>query len=283
MTCCELIRIRYSDHYEATARLWMPANPRGTLLYIHGIQSHGLWFENSAARLAEAGFAVMLPDRRGSGRNEADRGHAPSAKRLLRDLTECMDDLHVRTGFDTCHVVGVSWGGKLAMALQRHVPPRVASLALIAPGLFPVVDIPLLQKVRAGLSAVTTGKARFDIPLNDPQLFTQNPERQAFIQNDDLKLTRVTAGLLVASRLLDRFVRGAGRDRTGCPLRVYLAQQDRIIDNDKTRAFVRPLSWPGREIVEYPEAHHTLEFEPDPEPFFNDLTQWHETLCPAEV
>jgi len=279
MTHCELIRIRFSDHYEAAARLWMPASPRGALLYLHGIQSHGLWFEASASRLAEAGFAVLLPDRRGSGRNEVDRGHTPSARRLLRDLTECMDDLHVRTGFDNAHVVGVSWGGKLALALRRHVPRRVASLALIAPGLFPVVDIPLLQKVRAGLSAIATGKAMFDIPLNDPELFTANPERQAFIRNDELKLTRVTAGFLVASRLLDRFASGVHRDRTGCPLRVYLAQRDRIIDNDKTREFVRQLHWPSREIIEYPDADHTLEFEPNPRPFLSDLVQWHETLC----
>jgi pimeloyl-ACP methyl ester carboxylesterase len=261
----------------------MPPNPRGALLYLHGIQSHGHWFENSASRLADAGFAVLLPDRRGSGRNSVDRGHTPSARRLLRDLTESMDELHVRTGFDRCQVVGVSWGGKLALALQRHVPQRVASLALVAPGLFPVVDISLMQKVRVGLSAFTMGKALFDIPLNDPELFTGNPERQSFIRDDDLKLTRVSASFLAASRLLERFALGARRDRTGCPLRLYLAQNDRIIDNERTREFVRNLSWPGRDIVEYPNSDHTLEFDVDPETYFNDLVQWHESVCPAPV
>ena len=29
-----------------------------------------------------------------------------------------------------------------------------------------------------------------------------------------------------------------------------------------------------RQVIEYPGAHHTLEFEPDPRPVFADLTQW---------
>ncbi|HSA29439.1 MAG TPA: alpha/beta fold hydrolase, partial [Phycisphaerae bacterium] len=136
----ESIRIRYADLYEAHARLWHPRETRGAVLYLHGIQSHGLWFETSAQRLAEAGYAVLLPDRRGSGRNEIERGHTPSAWRLLRDAAEGMDELHIRTRLSRFHVVGVSWGGKLALALYRYLPARVTSLALIAPGLFPKVD-----------------------------------------------------------------------------------------------------------------------------------------------
>ena len=30
----------------------------------------------------------------------------------------------------------------------------------------------------------------------------------------------------------------------------------------------------GCKITEYQHAHHTLEFEPDPEPYFADLVDW---------
>ena len=131
--CPELIHVRYSDGYHAFARLWLPASPRGAVVYLHGIQSHGLWFERSAERLADAGFAVLLPDRRGSGRNSDDRGHTPSARRLVHDVGECCDELHVRTGLDRFHIVGVSWGGKLALAFHNQAADRVAHLTLIAP------------------------------------------------------------------------------------------------------------------------------------------------------
>jgi alpha-beta hydrolase superfamily lysophospholipase len=269
---CERIITRLSDHYECAARLWLPDAPRAAVLYLHGIQSHGGWFEASAAHLAGQGVAVLMPDRRGSGRNEVERGHAPSARRLLHDCADHLDELHVRCGFNAFHCVGVSWGAKLALSLRRFVPERVSGITLVAPGLFPKVDIPGAAKMRVALSALTGGgRTRFDIPLNDPAMFTANGERQRFIAADPLKLTQVTSSFLLASRRLDRYAKGVAGDRQGCPLTVLLAGQDRIISNEETKAFVRRLSWPGRKIIEYPQAHHTLEFEDDPAACFAEL------------
>lgn len=282
MVPCEMIRIRHSDGYEAFARLWVPASPCGGAVYLHGIQSHGCWFEGSARRLAEAGLAVLLPDRRGSGRNEVERGHAQSARLLLRDVADGLDELHVRTGFDRFHLVGVSWGGKLAAAFLGHAPARVASLSLVAPGLFPRVDISLAQKIRIGLAAIASRRSLVGIPLDTPALFTANPSRREFIESDPLRLRKATVGFMLASRELDRRVRALANDSQGCPLRLFLAGKDLIIDNERTKAFVRSLQWPIREIVEYPEAHHTLEFETDPRPFFDDLVAWLASRVEAE-
>ena len=274
MLSCELIDVRLSDGYPGCVRLWMPSSVRGAVLYLHGIQSHGGWFEGSARRLAEAGWAVLMPDRRGSGRNELDRGHTPSARRLLIDGAEYLDALHVRTGLTRFGLVGVSWGGKLALALYRHAAARFDRIALVAPGLFPRVDLPIGQKVRVALTAVAARRTRFDIPLNDPALFTAHPDRQRFIEHDHLALRQVTTAFLLASRRLDRHARAAARGVPPCPLRCFLAGQDRIIDNERTAAFIRRLPWPEREITRYGDAHHALEFEPDPEPYFRDLAKF---------
>ncbi|HOJ75387.1 MAG TPA: alpha/beta fold hydrolase [Phycisphaerae bacterium] len=268
------IQLTYSDGYEAFARLWQPASVRGAVLYLHGIQSHGAWFLASAQRLADAGFAVLMPDRRGSGRNPQDRGHAPSAERLLADLDECADELRGRTGCERLHIVAVSWGGKLALAFADRRPERVASIALVAPGLFPAVDIPTSQKVRVGLSALVGGRALFDIPLEDPALFTAQPDWQEFIRTDELTLRKVSSQFLITSRRLDALAQRVAARRTGPPLCLFLAGQDRIINNHATREFVRKLSWPERRIIEYEHAHHTLEFEPDPGAYFDDLQRW---------
>ncbi|HSW44982.1 MAG TPA: alpha/beta fold hydrolase, partial [Phycisphaerae bacterium] len=241
MSAFESLRIRFSDQYEAYARWWRPAEPRGAVLYLHGIQSHGLWFEASARRLADAGFAVLLPDRRGSGRNDAERGHLPSARRLLTDLSECLNEMHVRTGFTRFHLVGVSWGGKLALAMFRDQPARIAGISLVAPGLFSRVDLPLAQKIRVVWSAVTRSAALFPIPLQDPALFTANPRWQAFIHRDNLSLRLVTSAFLRASRRLNHDALAVAKMTEHCPLRLFLAEHDRIIDNHETREFVRSL------------------------------------------
>ena len=274
----EPMSLRLSDGYEAFARLWCPERPEGLVLYLHGIQSHGGWFERSAAELAASGLAVLLPDRRGSGRNAADRGHTPSARRLLLDATEWVAELRRRTGAGRIHVVGVSWGGKLGLALHRFMPGQVASLALVAPGLFPRVDLPAWEKVRVGLTLVAAPRTRFDIPLNEPELFTANPARQQFIREDPLRLMQVTTRFLWASRRLDGYALSRQTLSHAAPVHLFLAEQDDIIHNGRTRDFVRRLRWPVRAITEYPGAHHTLEFEPDPRPYLADLINWLQGL-----
>ena len=44
--------ITLPDGYSAYARYWPVREPAGAVLYLHGIQSHCGWYEESARRLA---------------------------------------------------------------------------------------------------------------------------------------------------------------------------------------------------------------------------------------
>jgi alpha-beta hydrolase superfamily lysophospholipase len=57
---------------------------------------------------------------------------------------------------------------------------------------------------------------------------------------------------------------------------LLLAEHDRIINNDATRRYVERFATQDREIIEYQGAHHTLEFEPEPGRFCDDLRRWIE-------
>ena len=127
-----------SDGYRAHAAVFEPARRVGRpVLYLHGIQSHGGWFANSATVRANRGFPVLLPDRRGSGANGVDRGHVASVGRALDDgqtlLAASADLFHPA---EPVHVLGVSWGGKWGLGLAAEFPDRVASLILSTPGLY---------------------------------------------------------------------------------------------------------------------------------------------------
>ena len=60
------------------------------------------------------------------------------------------------------------------------------------------------------------------------------------------------------------------------PVLLLLAEHDRIIRNAKTRDFMERLAAKDKTIIEYPGAHHTLEFEPEPERFIADMHDWLE-------
>lgn len=265
-----------SDGYPLAVLTWPTPGPlRARVVILHGVQSHAGWYHGLGRTLAESGFETYFPDRRGSGANRRERGHAPSSRRLLDDLAELLAMLKAREPKAPLALGGISWGGKLAVVAAGRHPEWVDALALICPGLHPRVGVSLSERLRVAAALLTgrSEKVTFPIPLNDPALFTANPDGQAFIASDPLGLRAGTAGLLAASFFIDRRVaRIPRRVRQHCLL--MLAGQDRIVDNDRTRAYFDRLASRHKETIAYPEGHHTLEFDPDPTLYARDLADW---------
>jgi alpha-beta hydrolase superfamily lysophospholipase len=265
-----------SDGYAIHVAVW-PAPAalplQGRVVVIHGVQSHSGWYHRLGRTLAEAGYEAHFPDRRGSGANRADRGHAPSAARLIADLAECLKALRDRHPALPLALAGISWGGKLAVITAAAHPELVDALALICPGLQPRVGVTIGERLRIAWAYLTNRYKTFPIPLSDPALFTANPEGQEFIAADRFALHAGTAGLLAASCFIDIRLRRA-RKHVHQPVLLMLAGKDRIVDNVRTRTVVDAMPSTEKTIIEYPEAHHTLEFEPDPARYARDLITW---------
>lgn len=269
MTSFEEVRVSLPDGYPAYAQFRPASSPRGAVLFHHGIQSHCGWFDQSAAALQQAGYSVLQIDRRGSGRNEGNRGHAESAQQLIEDSVVAGHELLRRSGLKSYHVVGVSWGGKLAVAHYVERPEAIAGLTLITPGLFPLVGVSKDQMATIGFAMLYEPQRHFDIPLNDAALFTCDPKWQAFFNSDERTLRQCTAGFYLASRRMDRIVNRL-RDCLPIPIHLMLAGDERIIDNDKTQSYFSDLNWSATRVTEFASARHALEFD-EPERFANEL------------
>jgi pimeloyl-ACP methyl ester carboxylesterase len=229
---------------------------RHPLLYLHGIESHGAWFLPAARGLAERGCTTYLLDRRGSGLNrDGQVGDAESADELLEDVRS----FRSAAGLSSLTLVGLSWGGKLAVAAALDDPEGVCALVLVTPGLVPRVDLPWTQKLRVLLSLANGGGAHFDLPI-EPEMFTRTPRYLDYIENDPDRIERVTARFLKASRSIDRKIR-RGLPELPVPVLLLLAEHDQIIDNDRTRDLLRRLP-EGRLRVElYDDATHAIQFD----------------------
>ena len=276
-----LLEFTAKDGYVWKYRQYEPTGtPKGAVVFLHGIQSHGGWYEFSCTKLCQAGYQVSFLERRGSGLNPQDRGDAPGGfRRLLDDIGEFLTALP-RTvprghtvGRLPVFLAGISWGGKLAVALERRHPGLIDGLILMCPGLFAKVRPPLFQRLRIFFLRWITPRKRFPIPLNDPELFTGSPRWQQFLRDDPLRLHDATARFLVESVRLDGYLRFVPK-YVHVPVLLLLAEHDRVIRNEKTRAFVDRFATPDKKTIEYPGAHHTLEFEPDPDVFLNDMKDW---------
>ncbi len=266
----EELEVVLPDGYRAYGRYWGVDAPRGAVLYLPGIQSHCGWFEGSARRLWRAGLAVLQVDRRGCGRNREQRGHAESAEQLVGDALAARDELLRRSGCSSFHVVGVSWGGKLAVAAYVADPAGVTGLSLVTPGLFPVMAASGSQRWAIGFAMLYEPLKLIDIPLNEPELFTTNTHWQQWIRDDELTLRQATASFYLASRRLDKLAVKLARSRP-VPIHLMLAGEEHIIHNDQTAALVRDLQWPHCRITTYEGARHGLEFTAEAAQFFDDL------------
>ena len=268
-----------SDGYRLSARYWRPAGPpRGFVLALHGIQSHSGWYENSCRQMRDAGYDVLFMDRRGSGMNSVCRGDAAHGDRLINDVVQALVETRHRRACLAPQapviLLAVSWGGKLAAITAARRPELIDALALLYPGICSRVQPTALQRARLWLARkLDIRHRRIEIPLNDPTLFTSDPRWQDFIRRDPLALRDVTSGFLLAHQdLTEEAFAAASSIR--CPTLLMLAGRDRIIDNAATKAWSQRLGHGELSLHEYPDAQHTLEFEPKTVPFVADLLAW---------
>lgn len=263
---------RAADGRQLAMRVWPAmAPPRARVVVLHGITSHGGWYNRSCEHLAAAGFDVHFLDRRGSGLNVEEPGDVESWQTWLDDVR-----VYLEAGRDVQPTVlcGISWGGKLAAAVARRDPALLRGLALICPGLYsPHEPGPLKRLALRAPAMRRLERRRLRIPLRPAALFTDSPLWREFIAQDPLTLREVTWRFAREDRLLTRFARQAAPFlRT--PLLLVLAGRDRIVNNRRTRNFFFRTTTAQRTLLEYPNAAHTLEFESDPVPYFRDLTDW---------
>jgi len=267
------VSLELPDGYRTSAYFHEPPGDYalGTVVYLHGIQSHPGWFAGSASALAARGHRVLQVTRRGSGNNRTDRGHARSAGQLLDDVAAACRFAARDAPAPGVHLVGVSWGGKLAAcyAAERCDVP-LASLTLIAPGLAPKVSIRPGTKLAVAMSLACCPRRTFEIPLADVELFTDSEPMREYLRRDRCRLLRATGRFLYVSRRLDQLLRRSPPGGLKMPVTLILAERDRIIDNAATRRLTERLAGERLEVKTLPGAH-TLEFEPRPEPLYQAL------------
>ena len=80
------------------------------------------------------------------------------------------------------------------------------------------------------------------------------------LANDPLRLQRVSARFLLASRALDRTIR-ARVHTLAAPVLLLLAGHDRIIDNERTQALLGRVPDGRLRVRLYERATHSIQFE----------------------
>jgi L-Ala-D/L-Glu epimerase / N-acetyl-D-glutamate racemase len=244
---------------------------RGVLVYLHGIQSHGGWYVETAAELARRGYAVYLPDRRGSGHSLAPRGDFDSPAQLVADVHRFVRLGGVEHPDAPVVLVGGCWGARPALQYALEHPYELAGLALVGPALKAKVDLTPREKREVFAGRLRAPDRHIRIPL-EPEMFTSNPPYLAFIREDPLSLHEVTARFYFQQFFWDR--RLLAVEKLAMPLLLLQAARDPIVDGESVRLWFERLRAPSKRYVRYSEFGHILDFEPERDRYWDDLGVW---------
>ncbi|MCA9075085.1 MAG: alpha/beta fold hydrolase [Planctomycetaceae bacterium] len=281
----EVCEFRASDGQLLKYRHWRTdGNPRAYVIALHGIQSHSGWYGYSSKSLAAAGIDVRFLDRRGAGLNDHDPGHVANARRLFDDVTEFARDLDELRSNDEAtipiYLLGLSWGARLASTVCARHPGLFDGLILLYPGIYTQIQPSTLQRIALQLTrTLGAGTRRVPVPLDKSQ-FTTDPQWQQFIMNDPLATREVSVSFLLESESLARTA-VKGLKWLALPRLVMLAGQDDIVDRRSTDQLLSRMPPKQLSLIEYPEARHTLDFEPCRDQFVRDLIHWIEFVKPS--
>jgi alpha-beta hydrolase superfamily lysophospholipase len=265
--------IRAADGTELRFRRFAPANgaARGAIVHLHGIQSHSGWYVETAAELARRGYAVYLADRRGSGLSAEHRGDFAHTGQLVSDVARLVEEARADAGGRPPVLVGGCWGARPAVAFAAGAPERIAALVLVAPALKAKVDLEPARKLQVFAGRMLRPGTRVPIPLAS-ELFTENPPYLDFVRNDPLSLHDVTARFFFMQFFWDR--RLLARRALQVPLLLMQSSPDPVVDVAAVREWYDGLEAPRKNYVRYEGFGHILDFAPERERFWNDLTAW---------
>ncbi len=270
----ELSELSWSmnDRCKIMARCWTVPNATAAVLVTHGLGDHGGRYERVAHILCDAGISVLIPDLRGHGKSDGQRGYVRRFDDLLDDLDRSIQELQQRFPSLPHFGYGHSFGGLLVLyhALRRR--PHLTGIVSSSPALRIAMQAPA-WKVAMGRTA---GRLFPRISLRtglDLGELSDDPVHETKARADKWMHGRITPrnyfGMIDAGNYCLKNV----ADLT-TPALIMHGGLDTITDPVATREFASRA--PGCEYNNWPDGKHELHHMAFGDDVIRFATKWIE-------
>ncbi|MEZ6014224.1 MAG: alpha/beta fold hydrolase [Planctomycetota bacterium] len=243
--------------------------PKGAVTVLHNAGDTGERYKALAVALAEAGFAVALPDLRGHGRSEGPRGHSNGLREIERDVQEIQDHLAYRIPDDPKVLIGIGLGANYAAHFAAAKPGALAGLVLVSPLFTPRFERPAppsgLRKLM-GKKPQPTDEGT--IPWQGAELMTNAPEASAFEANPLTHAVITLRAIEEAERAAREALPRIGK--LGVPTLVLCGGDDTLSDAARAAA----VEGGEVEVRVLPGLRHDLLHEPGAPEIIAHIVAW---------
>lgn len=256
------------DKYRIHYRLWGNKEGEDVLLILHGGMSHSGWQAPLAKSLRSMspGITVVASDRRGCGLNE-NHGDLGSVRLVIDDVVKQIEFL--KKSFRRVHLAGWCQGAQYASIAAAETKGALESLILLTPGFFwnerfrsvlSIAEKIVMEMISEFKLKPEREHACIPIPMEATD-FTLVDEWLDFIDKDTLKTTMIT---LKSVSIMDEIqeLSWFAMLKNKLPVLALLAENDRIVDNNKVMQFIGHL-FSGESVNQLVslESGHAIHFE----------------------
>ena len=243
-----------------------------TVILLRGLarwSQHWLGFEDL---LAGRGFRVITLDNRGFGKSEILRGKTFFS---VHDMADDVAQVIAKEAPDGAHVVGISLGAMIGLALASMKPQLVRSLIMVNSSVgssrIPRISTKAMLAILRILLLGARGYDSLARVLLGPTTSVETIKKLASTWSSIDRLAGVPIqGLfkqLIAAKGFDGFVEMAA---VNCPVTIVRCDHDQFVDPRNSDFLQRQIK--NSNIINHPTAGHELAID-DPEWFFRVIKE----------
>lgn len=275
-------RVTTSDQLDLVWRSWVPVQPKGVIIIIHGLAEHGGRYRETAEFLAANRWAVYACDLRAHGLSPdppgSKRVHVQRFTDYFRDVDALLTLARNNHESLPVYILGHSMGGLISISYALENPTKLSGAIISSPalGTHPDFKPPIFLRLLVSILSRLAPRLLFPSDL-DTAMISRDPEVVKAYIDDPLISEKVSARWY--SELM-KAIKKTNRNASALKVPMLLMQSgaDRLVDPAAPGRFaeaapagrVEPVLWDG--------LFHEMFNEPEKDQVRQKVLEWLDRL-----
>lgn len=254
---------------------WHPvADPRGSVVLVHGFAEHSGRYAWVMDRLNGAGFNVMAYDYRGHGHAEGSRVYIDRFTEYVDDARSALDFVEDRARRPPVFLLGHSQGGLISLVTLLTQQQRIRGCVLSSPALGIAVPVPAWKDALGKVMARVLPSLAIPSGIDAEHLCRDAQVVKDYLA-DPLVPSFARAGWYVAFTEAQREMERRASEVT-LPVLVLQGAEDQIADPVATERVAGRLGSQDVTFRSLPGLRHEIFNEPERAEVLDELVAWLE-------